>query len=99
MRHHLTARFNPCRRSHHSTRAWRATFLQNVATHLIRVLICDDQNVVREGLRSILSTVPGIQVVSLIAAPRSIRMMTRPIRRCRDVPLLSISFQSSGIKS
>lgn len=30
---------------------------------MIRVLICDDQMVVREGLRAILSTVPGIQVV------------------------------------
>ena len=32
---------------------------------MIRVLICDDQDVVREGLRTILSTVPGIQVVAL----------------------------------
>lgn len=30
---------------------------------MIRVLICDDQVVVREGLRAILSTAPGIQVV------------------------------------
>jgi len=32
---------------------------------MIRVLICDDQDVVREGLRTILSTVPGIDVVAL----------------------------------
>src|SRR5262249_50057979 len=32
---------------------------------MIRVLICDDQDVVREGLRTILSTVPGIQVVAV----------------------------------
>jgi two-component system, NarL family, response regulator LiaR len=32
---------------------------------VIRVLICDDQDVVREGLRTILSTVPGIEVVAL----------------------------------
>ena len=30
---------------------------------MIRVLICDDQDVVREGLRAILSTVPEIEVV------------------------------------
>jgi DNA-binding NarL/FixJ family response regulator len=30
---------------------------------MIRVLICDDQRVVCDGLRAILSTVPGIQVV------------------------------------
>ena len=30
---------------------------------MIRVLICDDQDVVREGLRAILSTAPGIEVV------------------------------------
>ena len=33
--------------------------------NMIRVLICDDQDVVREGLRTILSTVPGIEVVAL----------------------------------
>jgi len=32
---------------------------------MIRVLICDDQDVVREGLRTILNTVPGIEVVAL----------------------------------
>ncbi len=32
---------------------------------MIRVLICDDQEVVREGLRAILSTDPEIQVVSM----------------------------------
>lgn len=32
---------------------------------MIRILICDDQDVVREGLRTILTTVPGIEVVAL----------------------------------
>ncbi|NIV38067.1 MAG: response regulator [Anaerolineae bacterium] len=32
---------------------------------MIRVLICDDQTVVREGLAAILSTAPGIEVVGL----------------------------------
>jgi YesN/AraC family two-component response regulator len=32
---------------------------------VIRVLICDDQQVVREGLRAILSTAPQIEVVGL----------------------------------
>jgi two-component system, NarL family, response regulator LiaR len=32
---------------------------------MIRVLICDDQDVVREGLRAILGTAPGIHVVGV----------------------------------
>src|SRR5437016_667313 len=32
---------------------------------MIRVLICDDQDVVREGLRAILSTAPNIEVVGV----------------------------------
>jgi DNA-binding NarL/FixJ family response regulator len=32
---------------------------------MIRIVVCDDQDVVREGLKTILSTVPGIQVVGL----------------------------------
>ena len=32
---------------------------------MIRVMICDDQDVVREGLRTILNTVAGIEVVAL----------------------------------
>lgn len=32
---------------------------------MIRVLICDDQDVVREGLSAILGTAPGIQVVGV----------------------------------
>lgn len=32
---------------------------------MIRVLICDDQDVVREGLKAILSTAAGLQVVGL----------------------------------
>jgi DNA-binding NarL/FixJ family response regulator len=34
---------------------------------VIRLLICDDQEVVREGLRAILGTVPGIEVVGVVA--------------------------------
>jgi DNA-binding NarL/FixJ family response regulator len=34
---------------------------------VIRLLICDDQEVVREGLRTILGTVPGIEVVDAVA--------------------------------
>lgn len=33
---------------------------------VIRLLICDDQEVVREGLRAILGTVPGIEVVGVV---------------------------------
>ena len=32
---------------------------------MIRVMICDDQDVVREGLRAILSTAPNIEVVNV----------------------------------
>ncbi len=32
---------------------------------MIRVVICDDQDVVREGLRAILGTAPGIEVVGV----------------------------------
>ena len=31
---------------------------------MIRILLCDDQDVVREGLRAILGTVPGFEVVA-----------------------------------
>lgn len=34
---------------------------------VIRLLICDDQEVVREGLRAILSGVPGIEVIGVVA--------------------------------
>ena len=32
---------------------------------MIRVLLCDDQDVVREGLRAILGTAPGLEVVGV----------------------------------
>jgi DNA-binding NarL/FixJ family response regulator len=32
---------------------------------MIRVVLCDDQDVVREGLRAILGTAPGLQVVGM----------------------------------
>lgn len=34
---------------------------------VIRLMICDDQEVVREGLRAILGGVPGIEVVTVVA--------------------------------
>jgi DNA-binding NarL/FixJ family response regulator len=34
---------------------------------VIKLLICDDQEVVREGLRAILGGVPGIEVVAVVA--------------------------------
>ena len=34
---------------------------------MIRVLLCDDQHVVREGLRAILGTAPGFEVVGVAA--------------------------------
>ncbi len=34
---------------------------------VIRLLICDDQEVVREGLRAILGNVPGIEVVGIVS--------------------------------
>ena len=34
---------------------------------VIRILICDDQEVVREGLRAILGSVPGLEVVGVAA--------------------------------
>lgn len=34
---------------------------------VIKLLICDDQEVVREGLRAILGNVPGIEVVGVVA--------------------------------
>jgi YesN/AraC family two-component response regulator len=37
---------------------------------MIRVIICDDQTVVREGLAAILSTDPGIEVVGLASNGR-----------------------------
>lgn len=45
---------------------------------MIRVLICDDQDVVREGLRSILGTAPGIEVVALAEdGARAVEMFER----------------------
>jgi DNA-binding NarL/FixJ family response regulator len=45
---------------------------------MIRILICDDQDVVREGLRAILSTVPGIEVVALAEnGARGVEMFER----------------------
>ena len=36
---------------------------------MIRVLVCDDQDVVREGLRAILGTAAGLQVVGVAEKP------------------------------
>jgi two-component system, NarL family, response regulator LiaR len=37
----------------------------NIEVRMIRVLICDDQEMVREGLRAILGTAPSIEVVGV----------------------------------
>ncbi len=55
---------------------------------MIRVLICDDQQVVCEGLRAILTTVPGIDVVGLAhdgAEALELASATRP-----DVVLMDL---------
>src|SRR5258706_14061867 len=49
------------------TRKWCSRKLTTckIEISMIRVLICDDQDVVREGLRAILGTPPNIQVVGV----------------------------------
>jgi DNA-binding NarL/FixJ family response regulator len=44
---------------------------------VVRVLICDDQTVVREGLAAILSTDPAIEVVGLAGDGQEARQMVR----------------------
>lgn len=56
---------------------------------MIRVLICDDQDVVREGLRSILGTVPGIEVVAL--AENGARAVELFERHRPDVVLMDLN--------
>ena len=56
---------------------------------MIRVLICDDQDVVREGLRSILGTAPGIDVVAL--AENGARAVELFERHKPDVVLMDLN--------
>lgn len=56
---------------------------------MIRVLICDDQDVVREGLRSILGTVAGIEVVAL--AENGARAVELFERHRPDVVLMDLN--------
>lgn len=56
---------------------------------MIRVLICDDQDVVREGLRSILGTAAGIEVVAL--AENGARALELFERHRPDVVLMDLN--------
>jgi two-component system, NarL family, response regulator LiaR len=56
---------------------------------MIRVLICDDQEVVREGLATILSTAQGIQVVG--AAPDGARAMEMIAELKPDIVLMDLN--------
>jgi len=56
---------------------------------MIRVLICDDQDVVRDGLRSILGTAPGIDVVAL--AENGARAVELFERHKPDVVLMDLN--------
>ena len=51
-------------------------------TDVLRVLIADDHVLFRRGVRSLLSTVPGIEVVGEAAEP--LRVATRSGTWCRD---------------
>ncbi len=65
---------------------------------MIRVLICDDQEVVREGLRSILGTAPGIEVVAL--AEHGARAVELYERHRPDVVLMDLNMPvMNGIKA
>ena len=65
---------------------------------MIRVLICDDQEVVREGLRAILSTVPAIEVLGLASdGADAIEMVER---RQPDVVLMDLNMPDvNGIQA
>src|SRR5262245_22216606 len=65
---------------------------------MIRVLICDDQEVVREGLSTILSTVQGIQVVG--AAPDGARAVEMVGELKPDIVLMDLNMPSvNGIEA
>lgn len=65
---------------------------------MIRVLICDDQDVVREGLRAILSTVTSIEVVGIAgdgATAVALAVQTQP-----DVVLMDLNMPGmTGIQA
>ncbi len=56
---------------------------------MIRVLICDDQDVVREGLRAIMSTAPDIEVVGVAADGAQAVEMAQA--QCPDVVLMDLN--------
>ena len=60
---------------------------------MIRVLICDDQDVVREGLRAILSTVPEIEVTGL--ASDAAEAVEAVEKRQPDVVLMDLNMTAS----
>ena len=65
---------------------------------MIRVLICDDQDVVREGLRAILSTVPDIEVTGL--ASDGAEALEAVEKRQPDVVLMDLNMPGvNGIQA
>jgi len=65
---------------------------------MIRVLICDDQDVVREGLRAILSTVPEIEVTGLASDGAE---AVESVEKCQpDVVLMDLNMPGmNGIQA
>src|SRR5262245_50975513 len=65
---------------------------------MIRVLICDDQHVVCEGLRTILGTVPQIEVVGV--AHDGAEAVTRAIATRPDVVLMDLKMPiTNGVQA
>lgn len=65
---------------------------------MIRVLICDDQDVVREGLRAILRTAPGITVVG--AAGDGATAVELALKTLPDVILMDLNMPGvTGIEA
>jgi chemotaxis response regulator CheB len=70
---------------------------------VIRVLLCDDQDVVREGLRAILGTAPGFEVVGVAAdGAEAVELVTTntPVRYLQNFtdgdPILHVISCSDG---
>ena len=49
----------------------------------VRVVICDDQDLVRDGLQAILSTAPGIEVVGEASDGDTVLVADGEYRACR----------------
>jgi DNA-binding NarL/FixJ family response regulator len=65
---------------------------------MIRVLICDDQDVVREGLHAILRTAPGITVVGIAGDGAAALELT--LRHTPDLVLMDLNMPGmSGIQA